>query len=69
MAGVRSGYAGGTVSDPSYEEVVPLETFYAAEDYHDDYYRENPNQPYCQAVISPKLAKFRKRFVKKLSSS
>jgi peptide-methionine (S)-S-oxide reductase len=51
---------------PIVTEVVPLETFYRAEDYHQGYYRGHPNQGYCQAVISPKVAKFRKRFVDKL---
>lgn len=39
-------------------EVFPLPAFYLAEDYHQDYYAKNPNQPYCVAVISPKLEKF-----------
>ena len=39
-------------------EVSPLPAFYLAEDYHQDYYAKNPNQPYCVAVISPKLEKF-----------
>lgn len=38
-------------------QLVPLETFYPAEDYHQDYFRKNPNQPYCQVVIRPKLQK------------
>ena len=47
-------------------EVAPFRAFYPAEDYHRDYYRRNPRQPYCQAVISPKLAKFRAHFQSKL---
>ncbi|MBE0410288.1 MAG: peptide-methionine (S)-S-oxide reductase MsrA [Anaerolineales bacterium] len=47
-------------------EVVPLEEFFPAEDYHQDYYERNPNKPYCQMVISPKLAAFRKKFRDKL---
>src|SRR5262245_40843062 len=43
-------------------EVAPLETFYRAEDYHQEYLRNNPGQPYCQAVVAPKVAKFRKEF-------
>ena len=39
-----------------------FEEFYPAEDYHQDYYAQNQYQPYCQAVIGPKLAKFRKVF-------
>lgn len=49
--------------------VQPLEKFYAAEAYHQDYYNKNPHQPYCQLVISPKLAKLRKRYVHLLKDS
>jgi peptide-methionine (S)-S-oxide reductase len=42
-------------------EIVPLTKFYKAEDYHQDYYRENGNQPYCRAVIRPKVEKFEKK--------
>jgi len=48
---------------PIVTEVVPLETFYRAEGYHQGYFRQNPGQGYCQAVIAPKVAKFRKQFV------
>ncbi len=47
-------------------EVVPLKTFYPAEEYHQQYFKKNPNQPYCQYVISPKISKFREKFVSKL---
>jgi len=47
--------------DPVVTEVLPLPVFYPAEDYHQNYYRQNPEQGYCQAVISPKLKKFRDR--------
>jgi peptide-methionine (S)-S-oxide reductase len=53
---------------PIVTEVVPLEAFHPAEDYHQEYYRQNPSQPYCQAVISPKVAKFRKQFLAKLKA-
>ncbi|MBI2984202.1 MAG: peptide-methionine (S)-S-oxide reductase MsrA [Candidatus Kerfeldbacteria bacterium] len=43
--------------------IVPAEKFFPAEDYHRDYYAKNPDQPYCQVVITPKLASFRKKFV------
>lgn len=43
-------------------EVAPLPVFYPAEPYHQDYYRQNPHQGYCQVVISPKLAKLRVRY-------
>ncbi len=49
-------------------EVAPFAAFYPAEEYHHDYYRRNPRQGYCQAVISPKLAKFRAHFQAKLKS-
>jgi peptide-methionine (S)-S-oxide reductase len=43
-------------------EVKPLDKFYEAENYHQNYFKNNPGQPYCQAVISPKVAKFRAKF-------
>jgi len=52
--------------DPIVTEVVPLETFYPAEDYHQGYFRTHPEQGYCSLVISPKVAKFRKAFVARL---
>lgn len=48
-------------------EVSPLEIFYKAEDYHQNYFNNNPGQGYCVAVISPKLEKFRKLFAEKMS--
>jgi peptide-methionine (S)-S-oxide reductase len=51
---------------PIVTEVTAAATFYPAEDYHQDYYRNNPNQGYCQAVINPKVAKLRQLFAKKL---
>jgi peptide-methionine (S)-S-oxide reductase len=47
-------------------QLVPLETFYPAESYHDDYFSRNPRQAYCQAVIAPKVAKARATFLAKL---
>ncbi len=44
-------------SDPIVTEIVPLNEFYEAEDYHQDYYAENTNAPYCRMVIDPKLTK------------
>ena len=49
-------------------EVVPFEVFYLAEEYHQEYYRRNLNQPYCQWVIAPKLAKFRDKHLTQLKS-
>ena len=51
---------------PIVTEVVPFERFYPAEEYHREYYRRNPEQGYCRAVISPKVAKFRKHFADRL---
>lgn len=52
--------------NPIVTEISPLTVFYPAEDYHQDYFKTNPNQPYCRAVISPKVQKFRKAFAAKL---
>ena len=51
---------------PIVTEVVPFEEFYPAEDYHQNYFENNPFQPYCRAVVAPKVAKFRKQFLEKL---
>ena len=48
-------------SKPIVTEIVPLKQFYKAEGYHQDYYRSNPDQPYCRAVIQPKVEKFEKK--------
>ena len=53
---------------PIVTEVVAAEQFYAAEDYHQDYFKQNPGQGYCMAVVSPKLSKFRKQFSNRLKS-
>jgi peptide-methionine (S)-S-oxide reductase len=53
--------AEGVWPDPIVTQVQPAPTFYPAEAYHQDYYRRNPSQGYCQVVISPKLAKLRAR--------
>lgn len=51
---------------PIVTEVTAATKFYPAEDYHQEYFRKNPYQPYCQVVVSPKVAKLRKNFAKKL---
>jgi len=56
----------GAFKRPIVTEIVPASTFWRAEEYHQQYYRKNPEQAYCQVVIAPKLAKFRKKFVAKL---
>ncbi len=48
-------------SKPIVTEIGPLKVFYKAEGYHQDYYRSNPNQPYCRMVIQPKVEKFEKK--------
>ncbi len=53
-------------SAPIVTEVSPLERFYKAEDYHQDYYKLNKTQGYCMAVINPKMKKFREMFADKL---
>ena len=58
----------GTFADPIVTEVEPLDTFYPAEDYHQDYYARNPAQPYCQAVIAPKVSKLRARYLDRLAA-
>jgi len=52
--------------DPIVTQVTPSEKFYPAEEYHRDYYRRNPDQGYCRAVIAPKVAKVRKLYLDKL---
>jgi peptide-methionine (S)-S-oxide reductase len=51
---------------PIVTQVNPFEAFYPAEDYHQEYYQRNPYQGYCQVVIAPKVAKFRKKYFDKL---
>jgi peptide-methionine (S)-S-oxide reductase len=53
--------------DPIVTQLVPFTTFYSAEKYHQDYYSQNPNQPYCQIVIAPKVAKVRKAYLDRLA--
>jgi len=56
-------------SKPIVTEVSPFEIFYPAEDYHQEYFQRNPNQGYCQVIIEPKVAKFRKEYFDKLKMS
>jgi peptide-methionine (S)-S-oxide reductase len=51
---------------PIVTQIVPLDTFYPAEDYHQEYFSRNPEQAYCQMVISPKISKFRKQWTEHL---
>jgi len=52
--------------DPIVTEITPFDKIYIAENYHQEYFANNPNQPYCRAVVAPKVAKFRKEFVARL---
>jgi len=58
--------ARGAWDDPIVTEVVPLDHFWPAEPYHHDYFRRNPNQPYCMFVVAPKVAKLRKEHMNRL---
>jgi peptide-methionine (S)-S-oxide reductase len=59
----------GVYDDPIVTEVAPFEKFWPAEDYHQEYFANNPNQPYCQAIVSPKVRKFRAKFADRLKSA
>ena len=51
---------------PIVTEVAPAGEFYVAEDYHQEYFQNNANQPYCRAIVAPKVSKFRQKFLAKL---
>lgn len=53
---------------PIVTQVVPFQVFYKAEDYHQEYFKYNSEQPYCQMVVAPKVLKFRKQFKDKLKN-
>lgn len=58
----------GIYDDPIVTEIEPLDTFYPAEAYHQDYFARNPAQPYCQAVIAPKVSKLRRLYLDRLAA-
>jgi peptide-methionine (S)-S-oxide reductase len=58
----------GVWDDPIVTQLEPTPEFYEAEDYHQEYYQNNPQQGYCRVVIAPKVAKFRKKFIGKLKA-
>jgi peptide-methionine (S)-S-oxide reductase len=62
---IREMEASGDYRDPVVTEVRQAEPFYKAEDDHQEYYRNNPNQPYCAYVVAPKVHKFREKFAGK----
>jgi len=53
-------------SQPIVTQIAPLEAFYPAEDYHQEYFRRNPYQGYCRVVVAPKVAKFRQKYLDRL---
>ena len=63
---IRSLNAAGAWDAPIVTEVQPAGKFYRAEDYHQEYYRNNEQQPYCAYVVAPKVQKFRQKFEKRL---
>jgi len=65
---VRELEAEHVFDDPIVTKIEPLAAFYPAEEYHREYYRRNPNQGYCRAVIAPKVAKLRSKFLEKLKA-
>lgn len=58
--------AEGIYDNPIVTEVTPFDKFWPAEDYHQEYFANNASQPYCAAVVAPKVAKFRQKFVSRL---
>jgi peptide-methionine (S)-S-oxide reductase len=54
--------------DPIVTEIAPLDTFYPAEDYHQNYFINNPDQGYCRVVVAPKVAKFRQKYLARLKA-
>ncbi|MGA2183430.1 MAG: peptide-methionine (S)-S-oxide reductase MsrA [Bryobacteraceae bacterium] len=59
---IRELEAEKAFADPIVTEVQPAGGFWPAEDYHNEYFRRNPDQPYCAYVVAPKVSKFRKKF-------
>lgn len=55
--------------NPIVTEIAAFNKFWPAENYHQEYFANNPNQPYCAAVVAPKVAKFRQKFVSKLRNN
>jgi peptide-methionine (S)-S-oxide reductase len=66
---IRDLEAEAVWDNPIVTQVVPLTEFYPAEDYHQEYFARNPRAGYCQIVVAPKVAKFRKQFLAKLKKS
>lgn len=64
---IKKLQASGDFQGPIVTEVKPLQEFYRAEDYHQDYFKNNPEKPYCQAVIAPKIKKLLTKYDKIIS--
>lgn len=65
---IRELTAAQVYDDPLVTEVTPLDTFYPAEAYHQEYFARNPDQPYCRVVVAPKVSKLRKQFLDRLKN-
>jgi peptide-methionine (S)-S-oxide reductase len=63
---IRELGAARAFSSPIVTQVQPAATFYRAEDYHQEYFANNPQQPYCSLTVAPKVQKFRHKFARKL---
>jgi peptide-methionine (S)-S-oxide reductase len=63
---IREVIEEGVYDNPIVTEVTAFDKFYPAEDYHQEYFANNPSQPYCAAVVAPKVAKFRQKFLTRL---
>jgi peptide-methionine (S)-S-oxide reductase len=63
---IKSVNSQGIYDNPIVTQLAPFTKFYIAENYHQEYFANNPNQPYCAAVVAPKVAKFRQKFIEKL---
>jgi peptide-methionine (S)-S-oxide reductase len=66
---IKAANESGTWEDPIVTELTAFEKFYVAEDYHQDYYNQNGEQPYCRMVVRPKVDKFKKKFEHLLKES
>ncbi|HEV3334126.1 MAG TPA: peptide-methionine (S)-S-oxide reductase MsrA [Bryobacteraceae bacterium] len=66
---IRELNAAAVWPEPIVTEVAPASTFYKAEDYHQEYFQNNPRQPYCAYVVAPKVQKFRQKFASKRRAS
>ena len=67
-ATIQEVEAAGLWSNPIVTEVTAFDVFYVAEDYHQEYFKNNPNQGYCRVIIAPKVAKFRKQYMEQLKA-